>query len=642
MPSDRVIQALALTTAVACLLAAGFLAGPLQREQHSWRHTTAAEAPSDALPPHITVAITALGPLRALGIDYLWLRATDLQQQGKFFEANQLSQWITSLQPRFWQVWQFHAWNMAYNISVATHTPDERWDWVNKGIALLRDKGIAYNPTAVPLYRELSWIYFHKIGQLLDDMHWYYKRRLALDWQELLGAPTDSATTPQAIDRFRAIPQAPDSLEDLLAHHPDAQPLIDRLHALGYQLDETLLRQIGRAQMYRASVDAGLLPADFKQTRFPLDRRLAAAVFESDPDAALEPLLAFLRKRVLRTRYHMDPRFMLELMETYGPLDWRHPAAHGCYWSEMGLRVAAQQRTTPPQPIDLLNTNRQVIYSLQHLAWSGLVYFDPVSLRLDLLPDPRFIPAYDRAMDQAKQRIESGLYGGISTESFAAGHENFLLRAMTDYYLYGDPDQAQRFYDKARQLYANRPENLSTGRYRKPLSELVTELLQENLQALPDTRQFITAMILRAMNEGLANGRRDTFDRFLQLAHTAHQQYQHGKERTPLAPQDRRALLPFQQVLEDNYIMLMKTPSVSLLKRARIWANTPPRLQLAVYARLLPDLTQQAQLVGIDPRKAFPAPPGLAIQQDLAPPAFDLSQNTPHQPQPLPPEVQRR
>src|SRR5690606_16019333 len=111
--------------------------------------------------------------------------------------------YITTLQPRFPQVWAFHAWNMAYNISVTTHTPEERWSWVNNGIVLLRDQGIPLNPRAVRLYRELSWIFFHKIGQFSDDMQWYYKAQLAREWEEILGRYNTDDTTQNIIGRFR-------------------------------------------------------------------------------------------------------------------------------------------------------------------------------------------------------------------------------------------------------------------------------------------------------------------------------------------------------------------------------------------------------------------------------------------------------
>src|SRR5438046_310198 len=71
----------------------------------------------------------AIGAFRGLFVNYLWTRANDLKEEGKFYEAVDLAKTITKLQPHFPKVWQFHAWNLAYNISVSTNTPQERWNW---------------------------------------------------------------------------------------------------------------------------------------------------------------------------------------------------------------------------------------------------------------------------------------------------------------------------------------------------------------------------------------------------------------------------------------------------------------------------------------------------------------------------------
>lgn len=81
----------------------------------------------------------ALGGFRGIIADMLWMRASELQNEGKFFELAQLADWITKLEPRFPTVWAFHAWNMAYNISVLFPDPEDRWRWVQQGIRLLRD-----------------------------------------------------------------------------------------------------------------------------------------------------------------------------------------------------------------------------------------------------------------------------------------------------------------------------------------------------------------------------------------------------------------------------------------------------------------------------------------------------------------------
>ena len=96
---------------------------------------------------------------------------------------------ITKLQPRFGEVWAFHGHNLAYNLSVMTSTPEERWRLVNAGIDLVRNKGLRYNPNDLILYKELAFWFAHKIDGVSDDAHLFYKRKFAQEWHLLLGPP---------------------------------------------------------------------------------------------------------------------------------------------------------------------------------------------------------------------------------------------------------------------------------------------------------------------------------------------------------------------------------------------------------------------------------------------------------------------
>ena len=129
----------------------------------------------------------ALGGFRGLISNYLWIRSNDLQLDDKYFEAAQLADWITDLEPHFSQVWLFQAWNMAYNISVKFKDFPDRWRWVKRGIELLRDDGLRYNPNDVLMYRELAWFFQHKMGQNLDDANWYYKQQWAREMTPFFG-----------------------------------------------------------------------------------------------------------------------------------------------------------------------------------------------------------------------------------------------------------------------------------------------------------------------------------------------------------------------------------------------------------------------------------------------------------------------
>src|SRR5690348_8955185 len=52
-------------------------------------------------PPVLAFTTVALGGFRGLIANALWIRANELQQDGKFFEMVQLADWITKMEPTF-------------------------------------------------------------------------------------------------------------------------------------------------------------------------------------------------------------------------------------------------------------------------------------------------------------------------------------------------------------------------------------------------------------------------------------------------------------------------------------------------------------------------------------------------------------
>jgi hypothetical protein len=181
-----------LKKTILLFLAGGLLAGSgmVQKSLNRDRARlglTHAEVLENA-PPVLAFTTVALGGFRGLISNYLWMRANDLELDDKFFEAAQLADWITDLEPHFTQVWLFQAWNMAYNISVKFKDFPDRWHWVERGIQLLRDEGLRYNPNDLLIYRELAWFFQHKMGQNLDDANGYYKQEWANEMTPFFGA----------------------------------------------------------------------------------------------------------------------------------------------------------------------------------------------------------------------------------------------------------------------------------------------------------------------------------------------------------------------------------------------------------------------------------------------------------------------
>src|SRR3972149_3286556 len=108
---DITIWCVCVVLAVGLLIGAGIQLDSINRQRQEM--DLIIERPEN-VPPSLAFATVATGAFRGLVVDILWMRADKLKEQGHFFDAKQLADWITILQPRFASVWEFQAWNMAY------------------------------------------------------------------------------------------------------------------------------------------------------------------------------------------------------------------------------------------------------------------------------------------------------------------------------------------------------------------------------------------------------------------------------------------------------------------------------------------------------------------------------------------------
>lgn len=415
------------------------------------------------IPPSLAFATIATGAFRGLLVDALWIRADKLKEQGQFFDAKQLAEWITILQPRFASVWEFQAWNMAYNISVTIPAtqPDQRWRWVKNGYELLRDKGIEKNPKSIILYRELARIFQHKIGGITDDAHKYYKLQLALALQPLLG--------PANNQHFRAMAEAPTHWRQIIKD-ANIVPLITALKSAD-----------------RAFADDDKLVSNYLSLRQNPDRFDPAAFKTIDKfrgTKALQQFDIFSKAYQLRNTWKLDTVLMHELNQIYGPidwnepnqhlpLDWRHPDSHAIYWAVKGLQVAGKKEYSP----DETNTDRIVIHSLQNLFRYGKIFIYDVPVQsstedaqqttdseqttmthaIFLRPDLRMFGPYNDAILAVLEK-----YKELKKSTYLSmqnSHRNMLKNAVLSFYQAGsyadDPHrrQAQKIYKQLRQLY---------------------------------------------------------------------------------------------------------------------------------------------------------------------------------------------
>ena len=611
--SDWIVEAACCGIILACLVAAGFLLKSIGRQRNDLQLVMSVEG-TQGMPPHVALATAALGTFRGLATDVLWIRADELQAKGQYFEAQTLAEWITSLQPHFVNVWSFQAINMAYNISVMAEEPFDRWGWVSRGIELLRSQGIPLNPNAPKLYEDLGWILMDKVGGDRDREHWFLKQRLASDMQEVLGDKNYGRSAVEVVKGFETVADAPDTLDELLTKHPEVQPVLDLIEKLGAKPDEDFLRMLGLVVMVNASGDAAVMTGRGvpEGTNKPLVGTLQGTPELGKP--CFEILIPYLQKRVLRDRYRMDAKKMLTLMKKYGPMDWRHPSAQGIYWMEEGYAKSIESLNREGRN-ELLVIKRR-LNMIAELMRTGRINYDAVSDRIDLLPDPRFIPAYEAALAEAIQMIrsEAGVitqhWNRAEVDDLLKGWERFLNEATIMAYVYGDEPKANECFQKLASLAQDQGMG-DQPIYRESLQTFVTLRLGEVMKLdINNTRQFIDGMLNRALVDGLGQGRMDVFNRFLKMAYRVYDKKYSVSDPTKIRVQKQVDIGSFPELVDASFEAMMKQGTGPVLLRARIWAWAPEELKIRAWPKLKDSLTAQAVAGGLDPARSFPKPKG--------------------------------
>lgn len=590
--------------------------------------------------PVPVVIAQSIGVLRGIIVNYMWIRADKLKEDGKFFEAYHLSRWITQLQPRFAKVWSFHAWNMAYNISVATNTKEERWQWVNEGINLIRKYGIKYNPNDMMLYKELSWCFLHKVGGLTDDAHYYYKQQLADEWHSILGAPPYEHT--DVVAWIGEVAQAPERLDDLIEAHPETEDLLQDMKAAGLELNTDFLHIMQRIESIKSSYLAQrtdlydrLLKLDQDEVGPDLnlqDRQmlgLIGIVENENYTEALPALLGYTRKQVIRTEYNMDPMFMHDLTVEFGPLDWRSPNAHALYWAYVGVARGLSRRQQAL--FDRINTDRLLFHSEQALQRRGHIYFDFMTKELTWTPDLRFIPFYEHVFDILLAR-EMGTDDprGPKPQTFIDGYRNFLIDAVRQYYQWGEYEKADEYYTKLR-MDPQMQEMGREERFTYPIQEFILRETWERYDSPDVVFSEIMGLLNSAFRFGLAYGKKDAFDARCEQAQLIYENFdeQYGDVKTNFSTRNRLAIWPWADPQSVTPCMIsvafesaMNFPGTTMEERMRMWLNAEDWVKAKTYANLENALglyyeNMAASMGGAIPltlEEAFPPPPASVLK----------------------------
>jgi hypothetical protein len=639
MKRDRIIQSSAAIIAATSLTFGGVMLPTIlkEAEENTLRYTNNVV---DGAPDWVNTVGMSIGALRGLLVDYLWIKIQQMQRDGLFFEVMADAELITKLQPRFPQVWVFHAHNMAYNISVATHTIEERWEWVNEGIRLLREKGLRANPDDMVLHKELAFFFMHKLNGNSDDAHLYYKRKFAERWHNILGEPPVSWN-----DRtlwMKEIADAPRTTQDAIRQLPILGELLAQLEQSSLDYEESslsperLLAQIAQLESIEqhslVASETGL--EESLRSQSPYFNQLDLLYNDAKYSNAWKLLLATYRKQVLKDDFNMDPQLMYEYTQVGGPLDWRHPQTHAFYWARRGAEVG-KGRFKTEDVYKILNTDRVQLQALQSLARSGRISYDPFSKEVPgRFPDSRFIDAV--IGDEHRDGLWNELYKkhffvqGAGSDTFTTFMRNFLGFAVREQYRQGELERAQTLLNKLDQYFgtgATPPNNV----YKVPLDVWVRDRAKGEYERLPAVAISDVSSALRyAYRVGIGQNRPEVFHEALKFANQVTNEFKNneynnyttkfgtGRVKDLIGALESSAQITFEQLMID--------PTVPIEERMAIWAGVDrleqglrPRVYDRIGARLMAQYKKHPLSTVRSFDDAFPKPPGLqAWRQRMA------------------------
>ena len=467
----------ALLAAMIPLLA---LSGLMQRRLNEDRvglGITRGEPLGQTAPPVLVFTTVALGGFRGLIANALWMRAADLQEQDKYFEKVQLADWITKLQPHFTTVWVNQAWDMAYNISIKFSDPGDRWQWVLRGIELLRDEALKYNPDEPLIYRELGWIFQHKIGADLDDAHVFYKSQWAREMDRVLAGTNYLALIhPQNEDEKERARMLRQKYKLDLVHMKEVD---DEYGPLEWRLPES-------HAIYWATL--GLKRAK-KEEQITLRREI------------YQPLqMAFQRGRLIEVNVGTNRQYQL------GPNLAMIPRANQAYEKAMGEdaeyrdNIATAHRNFLKDAVYFLYTHNRRSEAEQWMKYLVAKY--PDAMISDVRkPNQESRKIADMTVDDyCVARVTEDI-GETSATRVRGDIEGFLVNSFYDYAI-GEDDQAAGYALLAGKIWARYQRETEKQKHRVGLPSL-DEIRREALRQFDQTYNPILIAQLRTKLPGL-------------------------------------------------------------------------------------------------------------------------------------------
>jgi hypothetical protein len=209
----------------------------------------------------------------------------------------------------------------------------------------------------------------------------------------------------------------------------------------------------------------------------------------------------------------MNPEWMKEVDDLYGPLEWHLPESHAIYWAYVALEKTDKRKLKKE---DLITCRRVIFQSLQLAFRRGrLVYPNKNSDAFVYAPNLALVGRADKAYEQM-MADEPGMHDNIAT-----AHRNFLKWAVYYLSLYGRTSDANHWWKYLHEKY---PAAIPAD---KDLDEYVLDRAQET--AGETSHDDAQAMIEGFVRDGLisiAIGEEARGTSYFRLAEKFRERYQ--------------------------------------------------------------------------------------------------------------------
>jgi hypothetical protein len=420
------------------------------------------------------------------------------------------------------------------------------------------------------------------------------------------------------------------SAEDLYQQHPSARALVARIKS-DLQLDFDS-KDSRRAFLERVETTRSFLSSSrkFIVERGGGPRTQALLTLFNDPAFAdaWEPLMHHVRRRVLVEDYHMEPDRMVRYTRKYGPIDWRHAAAHALYWSARGVEESIDRTDERNRKdMDYVNADRIVAQSVQELFRSGELYFDFRANVLGLytmwigVPNPHFVESYGNILDEMRKRpgnIYDVQNAARGFSPLSAGYENFMIDATLFFYRRGERDTAELWLKRLRDFP---DQNLTDPQARiqrfLDLDEFAKVELNDRFGTPSIAVNQTTAALMGAYASGLLSANPDLFLKQFEYAKMCHRFYLQKQMKTTAVDRDnaRMELLDRDFAFVAGTLFYQFMGSLGLEDAETVYNLAPDGLKVYAYDALLEGqkqaLDNEAKNGGRRFDLIFPPPQGL-------------------------------